>query len=143
RVAHVMKGYRADHLSQIETLVFMSLLERAHAVFGRNLQAQIAEPVLQNMVGRIARDEERHEEFFGNLVAHLLEYARDETIAAVVTRASALGPVGGDIDAYTDKVREVAEAGIFDDAALRKVISDRIVDWGVADAAELAKFVTP
>jgi acyl-[acyl-carrier-protein] desaturase len=35
----------------------------------------------------------------------------------------------------------VAEAGIFDDAALRKVISDRIVDWGVADAPALAEFV--
>ncbi|MCW2513266.1 MAG: Fatty acid desaturase occurring in virulence cluster [Mycobacterium sp.] len=143
RVAHVMKGYRADHLSQIETLVFMSLLERAHAVFGRNLQAQIAEPVLQNMVGRIARDEERHEEFFANLVAHCLTTQRDETIAAIASRAAALEPIGADIDAYQDKIRVVAEAGIFDDAALRKVISDRIVDWGVADAAELAKFVTP
>ena len=37
RVEHVMKGYRADTYSQIETLVFMAFLERAHAVFCRNL----------------------------------------------------------------------------------------------------------
>src|ERR1044072_8034192 len=71
RVQHVMKGYRADTYSQIETLAFMAFLERAHAVYCRNLQAQIEEPVLRDMVGRIARDEERHEEFFPNLVAHL------------------------------------------------------------------------
>lgn len=141
RVEHVMKGYRADKLSQIETLVFMSFLERAHAVFCRNLQAQITEPILASMVGRIAKDEERHEEFFANLIAHCLTTKRDETIAAIATRAAAFEPIGADIDAYGDKVRVVAEAGIFDDAALRKVLSDRIEAWGVADAPELAEFV--
>jgi acyl-[acyl-carrier-protein] desaturase len=142
RVQHVMKGYRADSYSQIETLVFMAFLERAHAVFSRNLQAQISEPILQNMVGRIARDEERHEEFFANLVAHCLTTQRDETIAAIASRAGAFEPIGADIDAYQDKVRVVAEAGIFDDAALRKVLSDRIADWGVADAPALGEFVS-
>ena len=47
RVEHVMKGYRADKFSQIETLVFMAFFERAHAVFCRNLEAQIDEPVLE------------------------------------------------------------------------------------------------
>lgn len=141
RVEHVMKGYRADKLSQIETLVFMSFLERAHAVFSRNLQAQITEPILASMVGRIAKDEERHEEFFANLIAHCLTTKRDETIAAIATRAAAFEPIGADIDAYADKVRVVAEAGIFDDGALRKVLSDRIEAWGVADAPELAEFV--
>lgn len=141
RVEHVMKGYRADKLSQIETLVFMSFLERAHAVFSRNLQAQITEPILASMVGRIAKDEERHEEFFSNLIAHCLTTKRDETIAAIASRAAAFEPIGADIDAYADKVRVVAESGIFDDAALRKVLSDRIDAWGVADAPELAEFV--
>lgn len=142
RVEHVMKGYRADTYSQVETLVFMTFFEREHAVFCRNLAAQIDEPVLRDLVGRIAKDEERHEEFFGNLVAHLLGYARDETIAAIATRAGALEPVGGDIDAYEDKVRNVAQTGIFDDAALRNVISERIAIWGLADHPDLAKFVT-
>ena len=79
RVEHVMKGYRADTYSQIERLVFMAFFERAHAVFCRNLEAQITEPVLKDLIGRIARDEERHEEFFANLVAHCLTYSRDET----------------------------------------------------------------
>jgi acyl-[acyl-carrier-protein] desaturase len=142
RVEHVMKGYRADTYSQVETLVFMTFFEREHAVFCRNLAAQIDEPVLRDLVGRIARDEERHEEFFGNLVAHLLEYTRDETIAAIAKRAAALEPVGGDIDAYEDKVREVAEAGIFDDAALRDVIAERVALWGLTDHPDLAGLVT-
>jgi acyl-[acyl-carrier-protein] desaturase len=142
RVAHVMKGYRADSYSQIETLAYMAILERAHAVFCRNLQAKIDEPVLKNLVGRIARDEERHEEFFANLVAHLATHQRDETIAAIALRAAGFEPIGADIEAYQDKVRVVAEAGIFDDAALRKVVSDRIADWGLADAPALADFAT-
>ena len=142
RVEHVMKGYRADSYSQIETLVFMAYYERAHAVFCRNLQAQISEPVLAGLVGRIAKDEERHEEFFANLVAHCLTYSRDETIDAIAARAAALDVVGGDIDAYRDKIEVVAEAGIFDKAALARVIADRIAAWGLADEPRLAQFIS-
>lgn len=142
RVEHVMKGYRADKYSQIETLAFMVFFERAHAVYCRNLEAQIDEPVLKALVGRIANDEERHEEFFANLVAHCLTTAREETIAAIASRAAGLEPVGADIDAYQDKVRAVAESGIFDAAALRAVVSDRITEWGLADEPALTAFVT-
>jgi acyl-[acyl-carrier-protein] desaturase len=140
RVEHVMKGYRADTYSQVERLVFMAFYEREHAVFCRNLEAQITEPVLKALVGRIAKDEERHEEFFANLVAHLLSSNRDETIAAIASRAAELGVVGGDIDAYADKVALMAEAGIFGPDQLRQVIADRIDAWGASDAPELAQF---
>jgi acyl-[acyl-carrier-protein] desaturase len=141
RVEHVMKGYRADTYSQVERLVFMAFFERAHAVFCRNLEAQITEPVLKGLVGRIAKDEERHEEFFGNLVAHLLGSRREETIEAIARRAADLEVVGADIDAYQDKVQVVADAGIFDEAALRQVISDRIAAWGLADEPQLHALV--
>ena len=141
RVEHVMKGYRAETYSQVERLVFMAFYERASAVYCRNLQAQIAEPVLDGLVGRIARDEERHEEFFHNLVAHLLGSNREETIEAIARRAAELDVVGADIDAYKDKVRNIAEAGIFDEATLRKVISDRITAWNLADEPQLRPLV--
>jgi acyl-[acyl-carrier-protein] desaturase len=121
--------------------VFMALFERAHAVFCRNLEAQITEPVLEGLIGRIAKDEERHEEFFANLVAHCLGYTRDETIAAIARVAAELGVVGADIDAYQDKVALMAETGIFDTDAVRKVIADRITAWGLADEPDLRAFI--
>lgn len=142
RVEHVMKGYRADSYSQIETLAFMAMWERAHAVFCRNLEAQTDEPVLRGLVGKIARDEERHAEFFTNLVAHCVSAMRDETVDAIATRAAALDVVGGDIDAYADKVATVAEAGIFDRAALQQVVADSIAAWGVGDEPRLAEFIS-
>ncbi|WP_183472817.1 acyl-ACP desaturase [Mycolicibacterium iranicum] len=142
RVEHVMKGYRADTYSQIETLAFMALWERAHAVFCRNLEAQIAEPVLKALVGRIARDEERHEEFFANLISHCLGYSRDETVEAIARRAEGLDVIGGDIDAYQDKVAAMADAGIFDRDLLRTVIADRITAWGLVDEPRLAQFIS-
>jgi acyl-[acyl-carrier-protein] desaturase len=142
RVQHVMKGYRADKYTQVETLVYMAFSERSHAVFCRNLAAQIEEPVLAGLIDRIARDDERHEQFFANLVAHCLEYTRDETIAAIAARAADLDVLGADIDAYADKVKNVADAGIFGAAQLRQVICDRIAAWGLADEPQLRKFVT-
>ncbi len=141
RVAHVMRGYRADNYTQIETLVFMALYERAHAVFLRNLEAKIEEPVLKGLIGRIANDEERHEAFFHNLVAYCLETHRDSTIAAVARRAGGLGVVGGDIFEYQDKLHNVAQAGIFSFDDARQVVSDRIKAWGLDGESVLAKFV--
>ncbi|MDG5486150.1 acyl-ACP desaturase [Mycolicibacterium gadium] len=140
RVEHVMKGYRADTYSQVERLVFMAFFEREHAIFCRNLEAQITEPTLKALVGRIAKDEERHEEFFANLVAHLVTTNRDETIDAIAKRAAELDVVGGDIDAYADKVQHMAEAGIFGPDQLRQVIADRLTAWGVADEPALQQF---
>jgi acyl-[acyl-carrier-protein] desaturase len=109
-------------------------------VFCRNLEAQITEPVLKGLVGRIARDEERHEEFFANLVTHLLSTNREETIEAIARRAGELDVAGGDIDAYQDKIANVAEAGIFGPEQLRDVIADRIAAWGLADETTLSQF---
>jgi acyl-[acyl-carrier-protein] desaturase len=110
-------------------------------VFCRNLAAQIEEPILAGLVDRIARDEARHEEFFANLVTHCLEHTRDETIAAIAARAADLEVVGADIDAYQDKLQNVADAGIFGAPQLRQVISDRITAWGLADEPQLSQFV--
>jgi acyl-[acyl-carrier-protein] desaturase len=141
RVEYVMKGYRADHYSQIETLVHMAFTERTHAVFCRNLAAQLEEPILAGLIDRIARDDTRHELFFSNLVEHCLGYARDETIAAIAARAAELQVVGADIDAYQDKVQNVAEAGIFGPEQLRQAISERITEWGLAEQPELQQFI--
>jgi len=141
RVEYVTKGYRSEQYSQVEILVYMAFTERTYAVFCRNLAARLEEPLLAGLVDRIARDEVRHEEFFSNLVAHCLEYTRDETIAAIAARAADLQVVGADIDSYADKVQNVADAGIFGDEQLRQAISDRIVAWGVADEPALKQFV--
>jgi acyl-[acyl-carrier-protein] desaturase len=142
RVAHVMKGYRADQLSQIETLVFMAYFERAHGVYCRRLAEQIEDPTLRSLIEKIALDEERHEEFFSNLVRWCLGFDEAETLRALASRALALEVIGADIDAYQDKVASVAEAGIFGPQQLRAVVSDEIVALGLADRPELQEFVT-
>ena len=99
--------------------------------------------LLAKLVGRIVADEDRHQKFFDNLVAHCLENHRDSTIAAISRRAPAFPVIGGDILEYREtKLRTVAEAGIFDQAAADKVVSDGIAAWGLADEPHLEKFVS-
>ena len=142
RIAHVMRGYRASNYTQIETLVFMALFERAHAVYLHNVEAKTEEPVLKKLVGRIVNDEDRHAQFFDNRVAHCIEQHRDSTIAAIARRATGFPVIGGDILEYREsKLRTVADAGIFDQAAADKVVSDAIVAWGLGDEPQLEKFV--
>ena len=67
----------------------------------------------------------------------------DSTIAAISRRAPAFPVVGGDILEYREnKLRTVADAGIFDQAAADKVVSDGIVAWGLAEEPQLKKFVS-
>ncbi len=110
-------------------------------MFCENLAAQLEEPILAGLIDRIARDERRHEVFFSNLVAHCLEYTRDETIAAIAARAADLEVPGADIDAYRDKVQNVEKAGIFGPEQLRQAISDRIAAWGLADEPQLRHLI--
>ncbi|HXA10854.1 MAG TPA: acyl-ACP desaturase, partial [Mycobacterium sp.] len=65
----------------------------------------------------------------------------EETVAAIAARAAELQVVGADIDAYKDKVANVADAGIFDEKLMRQCISDSIAAWGLTDRPELADFV--
>lgn len=141
RVQHVIKGYRADHFSKIETLVHMALREREDGVFCRRLAAQIDDPTLRSLIETIAKDEERHQEFFENLVRHCLRLEPEETVAAVAARAAELAVIGADIDAYKDKVANIADAGIFDENVMRQCISDSIAAFGLSDRPELADFV--
>jgi len=87
-------------------------------------------------------DPAANEDVFSNLVAYCLESERDETVAAIAQRAAELDVIGADIDAYADKRKAVAAAGIFDESTLRTVVSDRITAWGLADEPALAQLVT-
>jgi acyl-[acyl-carrier-protein] desaturase len=49
--------------------------------------------------------------------------------------------VGGDINAYQDKIEHMAKVGIFGPDQLRQVISDRITAWGLADEPALGSYV--
>jgi acyl-[acyl-carrier-protein] desaturase len=141
RVEHVMKGYRADAFSKIETLVYMALRAREHAVFSRRLATQIDDPTLRGLIEMIATDEERHQRFFDDLVRACYRLDPEETVAKAAARAAGLQVIGADIDAYQDKVATMAQAGIFDDDVMRQVISDAIASWELSDRPELADFV--
>jgi len=141
RVEHMWKGYRADELSQIETLVFMALWERQHAVFCEQLAAQIDDETLRKLISAIGYDEGRHAALFDDLVRACFELEPEETAQAVAGRIAVHPALGTDIDAYTDKVRTVAQAGIYGEDDKNQVVSDAIKAWGMADVAELRQFV--
>ena len=133
RVQYVMKGYRADTYTQVETLVYMAFSERSYAVFCRNLAAQIEEPILAGLIDRIARDEARHEE--------ILRQPR-RALPRVHPRRDDRGdrrPCGGPHGRRCRHRRlrgqgaERRRRGHFRPAQLRQAISDRITAWGLAD----------
>ncbi len=142
RVEHVMKGYRADTYSQIERLAFMAFFERAHAVFCRNLEAQITEPVLKGLVGRIAKDEERHEEFFANLVVPpaCRPAATRRSTRSRAARANSMSSVATSTRTRDKVAHDARTPASSDPTQLQQVISDRITAWGLADEPALAQF---
>ena len=91
RVEHVMKGFRADTYTQIETLVFMAFFERAHAVFCRNLAGAD-----RGAGAEVARRADRHATRSATRCSSptwsrtAWSTTQDETVAAIARRAAEL-----------------------------------------------------
>ena len=135
RVEYVTKGYRGDNTARWRPGV-----HGVHRTHPRRFLPEPGREARGAYAGRTRRpdrrDEARHEEFFSNLVAHCLEYTRDETIAAIAarppnSRSSALTSTPSGQGAKRRRCRH------FGDEQLRQAISDRIAH-GLADEAALS-----
>ena len=88
---------------------------------------------------RIARDEERHELFFANLVAHCLEYRPATRRSPRSPRAPRTSRWSAPTSTPTrTRCRTSPTQAFSTPAELRQAISDRITAWGLADEPRAA-----
>jgi acyl-[acyl-carrier-protein] desaturase len=115
RMDHMSTGYQADHAdSLLPALAYVSFQELATRISHRNTGRFTADPLCDQLLARIALDENLHMVFYRNLLGAALELAPDETMCAIADVATSFQMPGRDLPDFGRKSMAIANAGIYD-----------------------------
>jgi acyl-[acyl-carrier-protein] desaturase len=114
RMAHMSAGYDSGDKTAIEALVYVSFQELATRVSHRNTGASTGCPVAEQLLARIATDENLHMVFYRNLVAAALDRAPDVTMNAIRDEVVNFQMPGAGMPGFARNSVTIAKAGIYD-----------------------------
>src|SRR5579875_1889304 len=138
RMTHMIAGYDSGDKTALEALVYVSFQELATRVSHRNTGAATGCPVAEQLLARIATDENLHMVFYRNLVAAALERAPDATMRAIRDEVVNFQMPGAGMPGFVRNSVTIAKAGIYD---LRlhhdEVITPVLRFWKVFERTDL------
>ncbi len=115
RMEHMSKGYRsANDQSVLRSLAYVSFQELATRVSHRNTGRATGDPIADQLLARIAADENLHMIFYRNLLNAALELDPDQTMRAITEVVKTFEMPGADIPGFQRKAVEMAIDGIYD-----------------------------
>jgi acyl-[acyl-carrier-protein] desaturase len=139
RMTHMGSGFEsANHDDLLRSLAYVSFQELATRISHRNTGKITRDPVCDQLLARIALDENLHMLFYRNLLGAALELAPNQTMRAITEVVKSFEMPGSTIEDFTRKSVQIAMAGIYD---LRlhhdDVLSPVLRAWGVFDVEGL------
>jgi len=115
RMTHMSQGYESAHSGELlHSLAYVSFQELATRVSHRNTGRFTDDPMCDQLLARIAADENLHMVFYRNLLDAALKVAPDQTVMAVRDVVKGFQMPGTDIPGFQRKAVEMAVAGIYD-----------------------------
>ena len=114
RMEHMTAGFDSGQKSTLQTVAYVSFQELATRVAHRNTGRATGCPVAEQLLSRIAVDENLHMVFYRNLVAGALEIAPDETLAAIRDEVVGFQMPGAGMTDFARNSLTIAKAGIYD-----------------------------
>jgi acyl-[acyl-carrier-protein] desaturase len=115
RMEHMETGFQSDYGSDLlQSLAYVSFQELATRISHRNTGRFTQDPLCDQLLARIAQDENLHMVFYRNLLAAALELAPDQTMRAVTQVATTFQMPGHSIAGFARKSMDIANAGIYD-----------------------------
>ncbi|MGI8434273.1 MAG: acyl-ACP desaturase [Nocardioidaceae bacterium] len=115
RMQHMAQGFASAHNADLlRSLAYVSFQELATRVSHRNTGRATGEPVADQLLARIAADENLHMIFYRNLLNAALQLDPDQTMLAVTEVVKTFEMPGADIPGFQRKAVEMAIEGIYD-----------------------------
>jgi len=114
RMLHMSAGYDSGDKTPLQTIAYVSFQELATRVSHRNTGAATGCPIAEQLLQRIAGDENLHMVFYRNLVAAALDIAPDETMRAICDEVIGFAMPGAGMPDFTRNSVTIAKAGIYD-----------------------------
>ncbi|MGH3387214.1 MAG: acyl-ACP desaturase [Nocardioidaceae bacterium] len=139
RMIHMGQGYEsAHHDDLIRSLAYVSFQELATRVSHRNTGRATGDKMADQLLARIAADENLHMIFYRNLLAAALERAPDQTMVAITDVVKTFVMPGTDIPGFQRKAVQIALEGIYDLRLHRdEVVMPVLRFWKVFDVQGL------
>jgi acyl-[acyl-carrier-protein] desaturase len=114
RMLHMTAGYDSGDKTPLQTVAYVSFQELATRVSHRNTGAATGCPLAEQLLQRIATDENLHMVFYRNLVAAALDRAPDATMCAIRDEVVGFQMPGAGMPDFTRNSVTIAKAGIYD-----------------------------
>jgi acyl-[acyl-carrier-protein] desaturase len=138
RMIHMTAGYDSGEKSMLRTTAYVSFQELATRVSHRNTGKATGDPIAEQLLARIAVDENLHMVFYRNLVAAAFDREPDATMEAIRDEVVHFEMPGATMPDYARNAMTIAMAGIYD----LKLHHDEVVMpvlrfWKVFDRTDL------
>ncbi|MCW2525490.1 MAG: fatty acid desaturase type 2 [Pseudonocardiales bacterium] len=114
RMIHMTAGYDSGEKSALQALCYVSFQELATRVSHRNTGRCTGDPLAEQLLIRIATDENLHMVFYRNLAAAALDRAPDATIQAIRDEVVGFQMPGAGMPDFQRNSVAIAKAGIYD-----------------------------
>jgi len=115
RMDHMSTGYSAQHGDDmIRSLAYVSFQELATRVSHRNTGKITGDKIADQLLSRVAADENLHMVFYRNLLGAALELDPNQTMRAIADVVTTFQMPGTDIAGFQRKAVEMAIAGVYD-----------------------------
>jgi len=115
RMAHMSVGYEALHGPQLlHGLSYVSFQELATRVSHRNTGRLSNDPLLDQLMNRIALDENLHMIFYRNLLGAALRIAPSQALGAIVDVVKSFEMPGSNVEGFARRSAQMAMIGIYD-----------------------------
>jgi acyl-[acyl-carrier-protein] desaturase len=114
RMAHMQAGYDSGDKSALQTVAYVSFQELATRVSHRNTGLATGCPLAEQLLARIATDENLHMVFYRNLVAAALDREPDATMEAIRNEVIDFRMPGQGMPGFVRNSVTIAKAGIYD-----------------------------
>jgi acyl-[acyl-carrier-protein] desaturase len=139
-MATVQAGWDSGGKPLLHACVYVSFQELATRVSHRNTGRYCEDPIAENLLARIAMDENMHMIFYRNLVQAALEVAPGQTLRAITDEVAGFVMPGSVVPGFARKAAQIAQAGLYDlrihhdDVIMPLVRHWRIFEIGGLDA---------
>lgn len=140
RMTHMTVGFEAIHPGVLAGLSYVSFQELATRVSHRNTGVATQDPIAEQLLARIALDENLHMVFYRNVLAAAFEIAPDMTMRAVTNSVRDFAMPGHGIEGFERKAVQIAVAGIYDIRQHRdEVVMPVLRKWGCLDRTDFGE----
>jgi acyl-[acyl-carrier-protein] desaturase len=138
RMDYMTTGYDSGDKTPLQAVAYVSFQELATRVSHRNTGRATGDPIADQLLARIATDENLHMVFYRNLVEAAFEIDPDATMRAVADEVIGFEMPGATMAGFRRNSMLIAKAGIYD---LRlhhdDVVSPILRKWKVFERTDL------